>query len=67
VRILAFNASAAKQAAQVRADLERSGKCIGPYDLLLAGHALSLGLPIATNNTGEFSRVPGLQWEDWVA
>jgi tRNA(fMet)-specific endonuclease VapC len=67
VRILSFHAAAARQAALVRADLETTGKCIGPYDLLLAGHALSLGLPIATNNTGEFSRVPGLQWEDWLA
>ena len=67
LRILSFSSAAARQAAVVRADLERTGKGIGPYDLLLAGHALSLSLRLATNNTGEFNRVPGLQGEDWLA
>lgn len=67
VRVIPFGSAAAKQASQVRANLERTGKVIGPYDVLLAGHALSLALPIATNNAGEFTRVTGLQVEDWLA
>ena len=67
VHILSFSSAAAEQAAGVRADLERTGRVIGPYDLLLAGHALSLGLHISTNNTDEFTRVAGLQVEDWLA
>jgi len=67
VRVAAFDDAAARRAAQVRADLETAGKTCGPYDLLLAGHALALGVAIATNNVAEFSRVSGLQVEDWLA
>jgi tRNA(fMet)-specific endonuclease VapC len=67
LRVISFDESAAQYAARVRADLERSGKTCGPYDLLLAGHALSLGLSLATNNVGEYSRVGGLRVEDWLA
>lgn len=66
VRILEFDESAAERSAQVRADLEKIGRACGPYDLLLAGHALSLGLRVATNNVGEFTRVSGLVVEDWT-
>lgn len=38
---------------------------IGAYDALLAGHALALGAVFVTNNTTEFSRVPGLSIDDW--
>jgi tRNA(fMet)-specific endonuclease VapC len=34
---------------------------IGPYDVLIAGQALSLGLPLVTNNANEFARVSGLK------
>ncbi len=62
---LAFDPFAADRAAQVRAELETLGMVIGPYDLLLAGHALSRGLVLVTNNVREFSRVTGLTLEDW--
>lgn len=67
LRVLPFDEAAAARAAEVRAHLESIGKVSGPYDMLLAGHALSLGLHVATSNVGEFSRVPGLQVEDWLA
>jgi tRNA(fMet)-specific endonuclease VapC len=47
--------------------LEAAGQVCGPYDLLIAGHALSVGLSLATNNVAEFSRISGLQLEDWLA
>ena len=50
---------------RVRALLERDGRMIGPYDVLLAGHALSASLTVVTANTGEFSRVPDLVVENW--
>lgn len=62
---LAFGPFEANHAAQVRADLERRGIVIGPYDLLLAGHALSRGLTLVTDNAREFSRVEGLSIENW--
>ncbi len=67
VPVLPFDEAAAAKAAEVRAYLESIGKVCGPYDMLLAGHALSQGLSVATNNVGEFTRVPGLQVEDWLA
>ena len=61
-----FGPDAAEAAAGIRATLAGSGTPIGPYDVLIAGHALSLGAPIVTNNLGEFARVPGLRCEDWT-
>ena len=51
---------------EIRACLARQGALIGPNDLLIAAHALSLGLTVVTANTGEFSRVPGLKVENWL-
>jgi tRNA(fMet)-specific endonuclease VapC len=65
--VLAFDAPAAAHYADIRADLERRGQVIGPYDLMIAGHARSRGLVVITGNLGEFSRVAGLRAEDWLA
>lgn len=43
-----------------------SSNYIGPLDTLIAAHAKSLELTLVTNNTREFSRVDGLELEDWV-
>ena len=52
-------------AGRLRVRLEREGKPIGAMDMMIAAHALSLDLTVVTNNTKEFSRVPGLRVEDW--
>lgn len=64
---LPFDENAAFHAAEIRADLTRKGKLIGPYDLLIAGHARSLGLKVITGNLNEFTRVESLLCEDWLA
>jgi tRNA(fMet)-specific endonuclease VapC len=64
--ILPFGPSEAAAAAQVRADLEQAGVPIGPYDVLIAGTALSHRAILVTNNTREFGRVRGLVVEDWL-
>jgi tRNA(fMet)-specific endonuclease VapC len=51
---------------RIRAALEKSGKIIGPLDLLIAAHALALGATLISHNTREFRRVPGLKVEDWA-
>lgn len=51
----------------LRGTLEKAGRPIGPNDMWIAAHALSRGLKLVTNNTGEFSRVAGLDLEDWTA
>lgn len=63
--VLDFGQTAAGVAADQRARLKTLGQPIGPYDLLIAGHALALNAVLVTNNTGEFARVEGLSIEDW--
>ena len=65
VHEIAFESAAAKESARIRALLESQGQPIGPYDLLLAGQALAGAMTLVTANTREFSRVPGLNLQDW--
>jgi tRNA(fMet)-specific endonuclease VapC len=51
---------------EIRVSLESKGKTIGPLDMLIAAHALSLDLTIISNNIKEFSRIPKLKCEDWI-
>ncbi|GLU54211.1 type II toxin-antitoxin system tRNA(fMet)-specific endonuclease VapC [Dyadobacter frigoris] len=64
--IVDFDFTAAKFYGLIRADLEAKGLIIGSNDILIAAHALSLGLTLVTNNTKEFGRVIGLKLENWV-
>ena len=63
--VLPFDSEAAAHTAEIRGDLERRGFVIGPYDLMIAGHARSRGLVVVTGNLGEFQQVHGLRCEDW--
>lgn len=63
--VLEFGVAAAREAGVVRAELAAAGVPIGAYDALIAGHARSAGLALATGNIREFSRVPNLTVEDW--
>jgi tRNA(fMet)-specific endonuclease VapC len=65
--VLPFDEDAATHFGDIRADLERRGMVIGPYDLMIAGHARSHGLTVVTGNLGDFTRVDGLRCEDWLA
>ena len=65
--ILPFDAAAAWVYGDLRADLERRGTPIGSLDTMIAAHALSQQALLITNNTREFSKVPGLQLDNWVA
>jgi tRNA(fMet)-specific endonuclease VapC len=62
---LPLDRAAAEAAAEVRAELERQGMPIGPYDLLIAGQAVAGGLTLVTSNVREFQRVTGLKLESW--
>lgn len=66
LEVLNYDKEAATHTGQLRAELARVGKPIGPYDQMIAGHARSQGLILVTNNRREFDRVPGLRVEDWV-
>ena len=66
LQILPFDGNAAQRAAEIRSDLAKAGKSIGPLDTLIAGTVLASGAVLVTNNTNEFSRIPGLRLEDWT-
>lgn len=65
--VLPFDDEAAAHAGDIRAALEREGRPIGGYDVLIAGHARSRGLIVVTGDLGEFTRVDGLRCEDWLS
>lgn len=64
--ILPFDYNATVEYGIIRADLESRGTPIGPLDTLIAAHAKSLNYILVTNNEKDFSRVNGLQVENWV-
>lgn len=51
---------------EIRVLLESKGRTIGPLDMLIAAHALSLDLTIISNNIKEFKRIPNLKCENWI-
>lgn len=64
--VLDYDGEAAAHSGQLRAELMKLGRPIGPYDQMIAGHARSRGLILVTNNVREFERVPGLRLENWA-
>ncbi len=62
-----YGARAAVFYGELRTDLEKRGKSIGPMDMMIAAHALSLDASLVTHNTREFARIKGLRLEDWVS
>lgn len=67
LEVLPYGSKAAQHYGAIRASLEKLGQPIGVNDLHIAAHARSEGLVVVTNNVGEFTRVPALQVENWVA
>ena len=66
IDVAPFDKNASEHFGQLRSELHRIGQPIGPYDMMIAGHARALGLILVTNNAKEFSRVPGLRMENWA-
>lgn len=66
LEVLSLDSKAAYHFGQIRAALYTIGQLIGPYDMLIAGHARASGLILVTNNVNEFERVPGLLLENWI-
>jgi tRNA(fMet)-specific endonuclease VapC len=61
-----YDEPAAKVYGTIRSALEKKGRLIGPMDLLIAAHALSLDVRLVTNNVKEFDRVDGLELDNWT-
>ncbi len=66
LEVLAFDSRAAYHFGQIRSALYKKGQPIGPYDMMIAGHARACGIVLVTSNLKEFERVPGLLVENWV-
>ena len=65
-RWISFGGDSVEQYAKIRSHLERAGTPIGPVDYFIAATALAENAIVVSQNLGEFSRVPGLQTEDWL-
>ena len=64
--IVAFDDEDAEEYGVIRAELEKNGQVIGPYDMQIAAQAISKDLILVTNNVKEFERIKGLKLENWV-
>ncbi len=64
--VLAWDQSAVEATASIKKDLSDKGTPIGSNDTAIAGHAVSSGCVLVTNNTREFKRVQNLHIEDWT-
>jgi len=64
--IIPFDEKAAEHYAVIKAKLERKGIIIGSNDIAIAAIVLANNGVIVSHNTAEFSRVDGLNVEDWV-
>ncbi|MBS1249224.1 MAG: tRNA(fMet)-specific endonuclease VapC [Chloroflexi bacterium] len=65
VKSMPFGLKEAQSASQIRVGLEKQGRPIGPYDILIAATALANNAILVTHNTEEFGRVKQLEIEDW--
>jgi tRNA(fMet)-specific endonuclease VapC len=65
ITIVPCGPSEARETGRLRADLERGGRPIGPFDALIAGVARVHRLIVVSANVSEFTRVPKLDVENW--
>ncbi|MGE5268739.1 MAG: type II toxin-antitoxin system VapC family toxin [Thiohalocapsa sp.] len=63
--VVAFDSPADIAYGELRARLALA-KVIGPNDLLIAAHAVALGITLVTDKERDFSHVPGLRIENWL-
>ena len=65
IKIIDFTKKEAKEAAKIRATLEKKGESIGAMDTLIAGCAKANNFTLVTHNLKEFQKVNGLSVVDW--
>jgi tRNA(fMet)-specific endonuclease VapC len=67
ITILPLTSEVARAFGRIRAELEASGRPIGPLDLMIAAQAVAAHAVLVSNNLDEFRRIRGLRSEDWTA
>ncbi|MBF0559015.1 MAG: type II toxin-antitoxin system VapC family toxin [Nitrospirae bacterium] len=63
--VLSITDSAILKAADIYAALKKQGKLISDADILVAAIAITTNLILVTNNIDHFSRIDGLQLDNW--
>ncbi len=66
LEIASYGDKAAQCYGPLRSRLEKEGTPIGPLDMMIAAHALSIACTLVTHNEKEFSRIPNLTIENWT-
>ena len=65
-QVLPLTNEIAKKSAKIYADLRKNGQIIGHNDVLIAGTAIINDLSLITNNIRHFSRISGLDIDNWA-
>ena len=63
--VMGLNDQIIVRAADIYADLKKTGRLIGDADILIAATALENKLPVVTNNESHFNRIADLQILNW--
>jgi len=63
--VFPWDSEAAQCYGDLRAALEREGQLLGSLDMMIAAHALSLGLVLVSSDMA-FKRIKHLKVEDWT-
>ena len=66
LRILGLDGTVVERFGALKASLERQGRRLEDFDLLIAALTLTRGAVLVTGNRRHYDRVPGLDLEDWV-
>jgi tRNA(fMet)-specific endonuclease VapC len=66
ISILGVDAAIARSFGDLKAALRRAGMLLEDFDLIIAATARTYNLTLVTSNIAHFSRVPGLQLENWA-
>jgi tRNA(fMet)-specific endonuclease VapC len=64
-KYLVYGKKEAKNFAEIKAYLQKSGNNVEDFDIMIAAVALANNLTLVTNNTKHFKNVKGLKVEDW--
>lgn len=65
IDVIPYEKQEAVATAKIRAYLKQQGISIDPYDVMIAGTAMSRQLTMVTSNTDEFEKMGNLLVEDW--
>ena len=66
MRIVAFDAAAARHAFTIQRYLRQTGQQIGRTDPLIAAQGIAMGAVCVTDNVRHFLRIPSLVVENWL-